>query len=331
MNAIKLFILDICLYVNKWALRTSTGREREELIQIWLRDISSCDPEATEPALGVYPWYASDSESYTPDTFQGNFRLRTQRCWDYYGDPDNVEPRLPPEPYPLDPKLSSALEKLDNSRRLQRNPRKCVRERCRTILLPYLEAAVERFEKARTVAGKYELRWCTTKVKDMYHPFAMETRRLIAWSDPTITFTNPKGQRRDLLAVVVAKERWGDAYNPLLAYMVLTVICLFTLTCTVYLYARHESSHSNTAYCADCLHYTMSVDAKIRHAEQGGVENVRGNKQFFRYAVDVTCRGGLFVDKRCLDFRRGFLGDAERYMVAVGEPYEACRGVGACR
>jgi hypothetical protein len=58
-----------------------------------------------------------------------------------------------------------------------------------------------------------------TKVKDMYHPFAMETRRLIAWSDPTITFTNPKGQRRDLLAVVVAKERWGDAYNPLLAYM----------------------------------------------------------------------------------------------------------------
>jgi hypothetical protein len=115
--------------------------------------------------------------------------------------------------------LASALEKLDNSRRLQRNPRKCVRERCRTILLPYLEAAVERFEKARTVAGKYELRWCTTKVKDMYHPFAMETRRLIAWSDPTITFTNPKGQRRDLLAVVVAKERWGDAYNPLLAYM----------------------------------------------------------------------------------------------------------------
>jgi hypothetical protein len=107
MNAIKLFILDICLYVNKWALRTSTGREREELIQIWLRDISSCDPEATEPALGVYPWYASDPESYTPDTFQGNFRLRTQRCWDYYGDPDNVEPRLPPEPYDVDPKLCS--------------------------------------------------------------------------------------------------------------------------------------------------------------------------------------------------------------------------------
>lgn len=107
MNAIKLFILDICLYINKWALRTSTGRERDELIQVWLRDISSCDPEATEPALGVYPWYASDSESYTPDIFQGNFRLRPQRCWDYYGDLDNVEPRLPPEPYPLDPKLCS--------------------------------------------------------------------------------------------------------------------------------------------------------------------------------------------------------------------------------
>ncbi|KAF4242945.1 hypothetical protein CNMCM8980_010105 [Aspergillus fumigatiaffinis] len=219
MNAIKLFILDICLYVNKWALRTSTGREREELIQIWLRDISSCDPEATEPALGVYPWYASDPESYTPDTFQGNFRLRTQRCWDYYGDPDNVEPRLPPEPYDVDPKLFSALEKLEKSKRLQRNPRKHLQERCRIILLPYLEAAVERFEKGRTVAGKYELRYCTTKVKDMYHPFHMETRRLIVSSCHTITFTNPEGKRRDLLAVVVAEERWGDAYNPLLAYM----------------------------------------------------------------------------------------------------------------
>ncbi|KAG2007690.1 hypothetical protein GB937_008340, partial [Aspergillus fischeri] len=194
-----------------------------------------------------------------------------------------------------------------------------VRERCELILLPHLEASVERFEKARTVAGKYELHYCTTKGKDMYHPFAMETRRLIALSYHTISFINPEGKRRDLLAVVVAKERWGDAYNPLLAYTAL------------YLYARHESSHSTTAYCADCLHYAMSVDAKIRHAEEGGAENIRTNKQFFRYAVDVTCRGGLFVDKRCLDFRRGFLRDAERYMVAVGEPYEACRGIGACR
>ncbi|KAH1489002.1 hypothetical protein LV164_006371 [Aspergillus fumigatus] len=121
-------------------------------------------------------------------------------------------------------------------------------------------------------------------------------------------------------------------FRPTIAHLILIVVCLFTLTCTLYLYARHESStHSTTAYCTDCLHYAMSVDAKIRHAEEGGAENIRTNKQFFRYAVDVTCRGGLFVDKRCLDFRRGFLGDAERYMVAVGEPYEACRGIGACR
>jgi hypothetical protein len=53
----------------------------------------------------------------------------------------------------------------------------------------------------------------------MYHPFHMETRRLIVSSCHTITFTNPEGKRRDLLAVVVAEERWGDAYNPLLAYM----------------------------------------------------------------------------------------------------------------
>ncbi|GFG26689.1 conserved hypothetical protein [Aspergillus udagawae] len=98
--------------------------------------------------------------------------------------------------------------------------------------------------------------------------------------------------------------------KPTLTHLILTVVGLFTLTCALYLYARHQSStHNNTAYCADCLHYAMSVDAKIRHAEQDGAENVRGNRQFFRYAVDVTCRGGLFVDKRCLDFRRGFLGD----------------------
>ncbi|KAF7121785.1 hypothetical protein CNMCM5793_009338 [Aspergillus hiratsukae] len=120
--------------------------------------------------------------------------------------------------------------------------------------------------------------------------------------------------------------------KPTLTHLILAVICLFTLTCALYLYARHGSStHSDTAYCADCLHYAMSVDAKIRHAEQGGAANVRTNKQFFRYALDVTCRGGLFVDKRCLDFRRGFLGDVARYMVAVAEPYEACRGVGACQ
>ncbi|GFF88505.1 conserved hypothetical protein [Aspergillus udagawae] len=120
--------------------------------------------------------------------------------------------------------------------------------------------------------------------------------------------------------------------KPTLTHLILTVVGLFTLTCALYLYARHQSStHNNTAYCADCLHYAMSVDAKIRHAEQDGAENVRGNRQFFRYAVDVTCRGGLFVDKRCLDFRRGFLGDPARYMIEVGEPYEACRGIGACR
>ncbi|GIK06702.1 hypothetical protein Aspvir_002352 [Aspergillus viridinutans] len=219
MNALKLLVLDIFLYIDKLILRSSTGRERDELVQIWLGPISSWDPEATEPPLGVYPWYAEDPESYTRDTFPSHFRLRAQRCWDYYGDPDNVEPRLPPEPYNVDPKLCSQLEKLDNSRRAQRNPGKYLRERCRIILLPYLEAAVERFEKARTVAGTYELQWGTAKVKDMYHPFAMETRRLIAWSDNTITFTNPEGQRRNLLAVVVAKERRGDAYNPLLAHM----------------------------------------------------------------------------------------------------------------
>jgi hypothetical protein len=107
MNAFKLLVLDILDYINIRLIRSSTGRARDELVQIYLGNITSCDPEATEPPLGVYPWYASDPESYTRDTFQSTFRLRAQRCWDYYGDPDNVEPRLPPEPYNVDPKLCS--------------------------------------------------------------------------------------------------------------------------------------------------------------------------------------------------------------------------------
>ncbi|RHZ58995.1 hypothetical protein CDV55_103412 [Aspergillus turcosus] len=322
LTYLKLIALRISSYVWRWQYRTSTtGQEKDQVVQAWLGVISSQDPEATEPALGVYPWFSSNPETYTDDTFKS--QLRVQRCWDYYADQERSRPQPPPERYDLGPKLSSQLDKLDKSRLSERKPEKYTRERCRIILLPYLEAAVARYEKDRTVAGKYEL-LCSgsTKVKDMVWPPEMKIRRLIADSNHTITFTNAEGQQRDLLAVVVAKKRNGDAYNPLLAYMAL------------YLYARHGSSsstHSATAYCADCMHYAMSVDAKIRHAEQGGAASVRGNKQFFRYALDVTCRGGLFVDKRCLDFRRGFLGDVGRYMIAVGEPYEACRGIGACR
>ncbi|RHZ59267.1 uncharacterized protein CDV56_107422 [Aspergillus thermomutatus] len=300
MNALKCLYMDAYLYFYKRALRKSTGRKRDELILLGLL-ITTSDPEATEPALGVHPWFASNPESYTPNTFLSNFRLKIQPCWAYDAwhsmNPQPLWKDYDSEPYDLDPKIYSELAKLEKKKAISARP-----------------------TEARTVAGKYELRLGTRKEKDMYHPFAMETRRLIACSDHTITFTNPEGQRRDLLAVVVANEKRGDAENPLLAYMAL------------YLYARHGSStHSDTAYCADCMHYAMSVDAKIRHAEQGGAENVRGNGQFFRYALDVSCRGGLFADKRCLDYRRGFLGDAKRYMDAVGEPYEACRGIGACR
>lgn len=90
------------------------------------------------------------------------------------------------------------------------------------VLLPYLEAAVEQYEKNQTVTGKYDLHWGTTKVTDIHHPFRIETHRLIARSANTITFTNAEGKRRDLLAVIVAKEKkgdGGDAYSPCLAYM----------------------------------------------------------------------------------------------------------------
>lgn len=73
------------------------------------------------------------------------------------------------------------------------------------------------------------------------------------------------------------------------------------------------------------MHYAMSVEARIVSAG-----NVRGNAQFFRYALDTSCRGVLFTSKRCVGFRRGFLDDVGRYMYAVERPYEACKGIGAC-
>lgn len=237
-------VLKICNYFWRWQLRTTTGQEHDQVVQAWLGRIIWLDPEATEPPLGVYPWFASDSEPYTPDAFldifMSNFRLKWHRCWDYYGwhwpAPRPASPYFS-EPYTLDPEIcsfsvpfprrtkptnsvsDSQLEKLEKKRRSQRDQPKYLRERCRIVLLPYLEAAVERYEKARTVAGKYELDCATTKVRDMYHPFAIKMRRLIANSANTITFTNAEGKRRDLLAVVVADEKGGDAYNPCLAYM----------------------------------------------------------------------------------------------------------------
>ncbi|KAF7121784.1 hypothetical protein CNMCM5793_009337 [Aspergillus hiratsukae] len=222
LTCLKCMVLDICIFIWRWQLRTTTGQEHDQVVQAWLGGISSWDPEATEPALAVYLWFASDPESYTPDTFLSNFRLKWHRCWDYYGW--HWPAQRPPshyfsEPYTLDPKIYSKLEKSEEKGRSQRDQSKYLLERCRIVLLPYLEAAVGRYEKARTVSGKYELRWGTYKVTDMHHPFAMETRRLIAKSANTITFTNAEGKRRDLLAVVVANEKKGDAYNPCLAYM----------------------------------------------------------------------------------------------------------------
>ncbi|KAE8154307.1 hypothetical protein BDV25DRAFT_147925 [Aspergillus avenaceus] len=58
--------------------------------------------------------------------------------------------------------------------------------------------------------------------------------------------------------------------------------------------------------------------------------NVRGNKQFFRYALDVSCRGQLLITRRCLRYRRAFLDDSERFMIEIEQPSQVCMSIKAC-
>ncbi|RAQ58292.1 hypothetical protein COH20_007751 [Aspergillus flavus] len=79
------------------------------------------------------------------------------------------------------------------------------------------------------------------------------------------------------------------------------------------------------AYCADCINYASRVDDMIRRTN-----NVRGNKQFFKYASDVSCRGHLLISKRCLRYRRAFLDDPDKFMFDIEVPSQACIAIKAC-
>jgi len=80
------------------------------------------------------------------------------------------------------------------------------------------------------------------------------------------------------------------------------------------------------SHCAGCIGYALKVNGMIDDAG----DNVRGNTQFFRYAVDKACTGQLLSDGRCLEHRRGFLRDKARYAHGIEEPYAACRAISAC-
>lgn len=79
------------------------------------------------------------------------------------------------------------------------------------------------------------------------------------------------------------------------------------------------------AYCADCLNYASRINDMITRGP-----DVRGNKQFFRYACDWSCRNHLLTTGRCLKYRRGFLDRSDKYMFEVEDPPLACRGIRAC-
>lgn len=121
LTCLKCMVLDLCLFIWRWQLRTTTGQEHDQVVQAWLENISSRDPEATEPAPGVLPWFASDSDSFTHDTFcnafLSNFRLEWHHCWDYYGWhwPSSRPPShyFSEQPYTLDPKICSFSAPLD--------------------------------------------------------------------------------------------------------------------------------------------------------------------------------------------------------------------------
>ncbi|OOF92078.1 hypothetical protein ASPCADRAFT_133634 [Aspergillus carbonarius ITEM 5010] len=87
-----------------------------------------------------------------------------------------------------------------------------------------------------------------------------------------------------------------------------------------------RSPGGNVAVCADCLGYVRDVEAMFR-------ENGRAwtNHQFYRYALDRSCRGQLLLSGHCPQYRRKFLEKPGRYMPQLDRPYEACRGIRACK
>ncbi|KAK1144138.1 hypothetical protein N8T08_005800 [Aspergillus melleus] len=105
-----------------------------------------------------------------------------------------------------------------------------------------------------------------------------------------------------------------------LLHVALTLLSFFLLGLGILLYSRHWSvpDADPVAYCADCLNYASRINDMIVRGS-----DVRGNKQFFRYACDWSCRNQLLTSGRCPKYRRGFLDRPDRYMFEVEDPPEA--------
>ncbi|KAL4899060.1 hypothetical protein BDW74DRAFT_164065 [Aspergillus multicolor] len=112
-------------------------------------------------------------------------------------------------------------------------------------------------------------------------------------------------------------------------------ICLSTLLLIIltiaFLTTRKPDpimSASQAEECVDCVHYVSRVEGRILR-----MKTVSENPQFFRYALDKSCRGQMYLAGHCQKFRREFKKDVARFMVDFleEEPYEACVAIKSCR
>ncbi|EYE91324.1 uncharacterized protein EURHEDRAFT_416567 [Aspergillus ruber CBS 135680] len=103
-----------------------------------------------------------------------------------------------------------------------------------------------------------------------------------------------------------------------------TIFAIFALAIAGLL--LHRLTVPDKSHCAGCIGYALKINSMIDDAR----DNVRGNAQFFRYAVDKACAGRLLDSGRCLEHRRGFLRDKARYFHGIEDPYAACRAISAC-
>ncbi|OJJ78944.1 uncharacterized protein ASPGLDRAFT_181692 [Aspergillus glaucus CBS 516.65] len=106
--------------------------------------------------------------------------------------------------------------------------------------------------------------------------------------------------------------------------LLLTFFAIFALATAGLL--LHRLTAYDKPHCAGCIGYALKVNSMIDDAG----DNVRGNAQFFRYAVDKACAGRLLNGGRCLEHRRGLLRDKARYFYGIEDPYAACRAISAC-
>lgn len=121
----------------------------------------------------------------------------------------------------------------------------------------------------------------------------------------------------------------------------LVAVGIFILTWGMYLFSSFNQyandalaalskswtgSGENVAFCADCLGYIRDVDTMFQKNT-----GAWANSQFFRYALDKSCRGRILITGRCLQYRRRLLEKPAISMSQLDSPYEACRAIQACK